>query len=118
MKKVRLVCDVVCFNHEKIEQFRSNLSSIERLQEDAARFKVLGHAVRLAILEVLDAEEACVCDLANILNEPVSTVSQHLKLLRQSGFLTSRQEGKLVFYRRTEPDFAGLPVIYLKARQA
>lgn len=99
MGKRRLTtCRVVCFNEKKISALKRKLPSKSRLESAARRYKVLGHPARQAILHLLSIDQCCVCDLANILEKPVSTVSQHLRMLVSAGFLRSRQEGKLVFY--------------------
>ena len=89
---------VVCFNEKKIAAPKKQLPSRDELESAARRYKVVGHPARQAILHVLSIDDCCVCDLANILGKPVSTVSQHLRMLMSAGFLRSRQEGKLVFY--------------------
>lgn len=91
-------CKTVCLNHKKIADLKEQIPPLEVLEANADRHKVLGHPTRQAILHALALEECCVCDLANVLDQPVSTVSQHLRLLRSAGFLRSRQEGKIVFY--------------------
>ena len=91
-------CTVVCFNEEKIEVLRGSLPGEGELREAANRHKALGHPTRQAILHILGVEACCVCDLAAVLNKPVSTVSQHLRLLWMAGCLEMRQQGKLVFY--------------------
>ena len=91
-------CKVVCFNEKKISALKKQLPARNELESAARRYKVLGHPARQAILHVLSIDDCCVCDLANILGKPVSTVSQHLRMLMSAGFLRSRQEGKLVFY--------------------
>ncbi len=99
-------CTTVCFNAEKITGLRQRLPTEQKLREAARRHKVLGHPVRQAILQVLRMEVCCVCDLAEILAKPVSTVSQHLRMLASVDLLEYRQEGKLVFYslpRNTNP---------------
>ena len=99
MGKRRLTtCKVVCFNEKKILSLKNKLPSKSKLESAARGYKVLGHPARQAILHVLSIDQCCVCDLANILEKPVSTVSQHLRMLMSAGFLRSRQEGKLVFY--------------------
>ena len=87
-----------CFNDQKVARLREKLSNKEDLDVVSQRFKVLGHVVRLQILEMLAAEECGVCDLANILQSPVSTLSQHLKTLKNVGLVQSRQIGKFVMY--------------------
>lgn len=94
--RVPSCCRTVCFNDAKIAELKRALPDAERMEQIAAWHKVLGHPVRLAIVRVLELEECCVCDLANVLDEPVSTISQHLKSLRHAGLVAARQEGKLV----------------------
>ena len=91
-------CTVVCFNEDKIADLRKQLPSEKDLRESARRHKVLGHPARQAILHTLSIDECCVCDIAQVLGKPVSTVSQHLRTLVSEGLLDYRQEGKLVFY--------------------
>ena len=102
-KSEKTICDVVCFDQEKIHSIQASLPQRQELESLADFHKVLGHPVRLAILGVLRFEPCCVCDLANILSEPVSTISQHLKSLKGLGLLRSSKLGKLVFYE-VDPD--------------
>ena len=97
-KRQLTTCNVICFNEKKISALKKKLPSRSNLESVARNYKVLGHPARQAILHVLSIDECCVCDLANILEKPGSTVSQHLRMLMSAGFLRSRQEGKLVFY--------------------
>lgn len=58
-------------------------------QEQAARFaKALGHPVRIAILELLNSQACCFHgDMAEELPIAKSTLSQHLKELREAGLI-------------------------------
>ena len=96
--RTRSSCRIVCFNRTKIASLRASLPKESILEAAAARNKALAHPARLAVLAVLAVEACCVCDLANVLGLPLSTLSQHLKTLRKAGLVCSRQEGKLVFY--------------------
>ena len=98
LKSKAPICKIVCFNKGKIDALQECLPGSDELEQAAGCYKAMGHPARLAILHLLQDEECCVCDLANILDQPVSTVSQHLKTLKTVGLLRSRQEGKLVFY--------------------
>ncbi len=102
-KNDKLKCGVVCFNSAKIQKLQKRLPDLEELGYEADFYKAMGHPVRLAILSVVEMEECCVCDLANILVQPVSTISQHLRTLKIAGILKSRKEGKLIFYSLKEP---------------
>ncbi len=72
------------------------------LSHFAAVAKALGHAHRLELLELLAQGERSVESLAEIAGLTVGNASQHLQRLRRTGLLTSRREGKQVFYRLTE----------------
>ncbi|ERM82230.1 hypothetical protein P872_18785 [Rhodonellum psychrophilum GCM71 = DSM 17998] len=58
-------------------------------QEQTARFaKALGHPVRIAILELLNSQSCCYHgDMANELPIAKSTLSQHLKELKEAGLI-------------------------------
>ncbi len=65
----------------------------------AALTKVLGHPARIAILEYLSKKESCVCgDIVDELPLSQSTVSQHLKELKQVGLIKGKIEGPSVCY--------------------
>ncbi len=61
--------------------------------------KALGHPARVAILEVLIKKESCMCgDIVEELPLSQSTVSQHLKELKEAGLLKGETEGAKVCY--------------------
>ncbi len=94
--RLPICCRTVCFNDDKIRELKRRLAPATRMELLAGWHKALGHPVRLAIVRVLEMQDCCVCDLANVLDQPVSTISQDLKTLRQAGLVAARQEGKLV----------------------
>ena len=53
---------------------------------------------RIKILFVLDHNEMCVCDIANVLNMTKSSISHQLSTLRLNGIVKCRREGKEVYY--------------------
>jgi DNA-binding transcriptional ArsR family regulator len=60
--------------------------------------KALGHPARIAILRVL-AERACVCgEIVDTLPLAQSTVSQHLKVLKEAGWITGVIDGPRTCY--------------------
>lgn len=95
------ICKVVCFNRGKIATLKKRLPPVQDLELKAERLKAIGHPGRLAILFTLTMEECCVCDLSHTLNQPVSTVSQHLRILKSAGFVRCRHAGKFVVYSAT-----------------
>ena len=68
-------------------------------QDDAKVFKALCDPKRLAILEQLRSGEKCACVLQEPMNLTQSGLSYHMKILCDSGIVTSRQEGKWTHYR-------------------
>ena len=61
-------------------------------------FKALSDKNRLRILLMLTKKQLCVCEIQDILGVTVSTVSKHLSILRDIGFIVDEKEGKWVNY--------------------
>jgi DNA-binding transcriptional ArsR family regulator len=61
--------------------------------------KALAHPARIAILQLLIRRQACVCgDIVDELPLSQSTVSQHLKELKEAGLIKGDIEGSRVCY--------------------
>jgi len=69
-------------------------------QKQAARFaKAMGHPVRMYVLELLSKESCCYSgDLSEILPIAKSTLSQHLKELKDAGLIQGEIEAPKVKY--------------------
>jgi ArsR family transcriptional regulator, arsenate/arsenite/antimonite-responsive transcriptional repressor len=79
--------------------------------DDAAaeRLKALGHPVRLAIVRALAERSRCCCaDVCSGLPLAQSTVSQHLKVLRDAGLVSFRRDGVRSSYVLNPEAFAAL----------
>jgi len=60
----------------------------------ADRLKALGHPVRLAIVQALAGRTPCSCgDFCDVLPLAQSTISQHLRILKDAGLIGWRREG-------------------------
>lgn len=66
--------------------------------KDAKIFKALCDEKRLAILQQLKSGEKCACVLIASMHIGQSALSYHMKILCESGMVTSRQEGKWTHY--------------------
>jgi ArsR family transcriptional regulator len=67
----------------------------------ARTFKALGDPTRVRILSIVAShadQEACVCDLQEPLGLSQPTVSHHLKILMDAGFLTRSKRGTWAYY--------------------
>jgi DNA-binding transcriptional ArsR family regulator len=68
----------------------------------AKYFRVLGDPIRLRILGLIGDRERSVGELAGLLGQSQSKVSNHLACLRWCGFVTSRREHRSVHYRAAD----------------
>lgn len=91
-------CETVCVHDNILEKINREMPAEEELYDLAELFKIFGDSTRIRILFVLFEAEVCVCDLAEILNMTQSAVSHQLRILKQSKLVSSRREGKQVFY--------------------
>lgn len=73
-------------------------SKRQLLQHLATAAKGLGHEYRLELLELVAQGERSVEALTHLTGLPLGTVSQHLQQLRRAGLVTTRKEGKYVYY--------------------
>ncbi len=65
----------------------------------ATLFKALGHPARVAMLQYIINQKACICnDLVDELGLAQATISQHLKELKRIGIIQGTIEGKSVCY--------------------
>ncbi len=65
--------------------------------------KALAHPSRLEIIQLLREQELCVSDIYSMLDLPQAKISQHLMILRDVGVVTTRKDGKQVFYQISHP---------------
>lgn len=67
--------------------------------ELSQRLKALAHPARVAILEHLASINSCICgDLVDVLPLSQATVSQHLRELKQAGYIKGTVTGTSVCY--------------------
>lgn len=68
-------------------------------EELATLTKALGHPARVQIIRLLARRSTCVCgDIVDQLPLSQSTVSQHLKVLKQAGLIRGEIDGPRVCY--------------------
>jgi DNA-binding transcriptional ArsR family regulator len=68
-------------------------------EELATLAKALGHPARIQIVRLLVRREACICgDIVDELPLAQSTVSQHLKVLKEAGLIRGEIDGPRVCY--------------------
>ena len=77
-------------------------------QAKAEFFRMLGHPVRIRVLEILGLGPCPVRDLLAEIDIEPSSLSQQLAVLRRAGIVTSAREGSTVTYALAGPDVADL----------
>lgn len=66
-------------------------------------FKALGHPTRVMAVSAIGRKERCVQELTELAGCDISTMSNHLAVLRAAGVLTSERRGSQVFYSVARP---------------
>lgn len=66
-------------------------------------FRALADRTRLRLLNLLRADEVCVCFFVEILKTNQPKISRHLAYLRRAGIVDARRDGQWIHYRIVEP---------------
>jgi DNA-binding transcriptional ArsR family regulator len=74
------------------------------------QLKAAAHPIRLRVLALLERGEFCVCQIAEVLQAPQSSISETIRELRRAGFITERKEGRWVFVAVT-PEATASPLL-------
>ncbi|WP_298352992.1 metalloregulator ArsR/SmtB family transcription factor [Rhodoblastus sp.] len=86
-------------------EISDELETMAHKAREASEFlKALAHEARLVILCILSEGEKTVGELESLLDQRQSTVSQQLARLRLDGLVSTRRDGKNVYYRLANGD--------------
>jgi DNA-binding transcriptional ArsR family regulator len=75
---------------------------VNSYDDTASKLKVMGHPVRLQILDMLRRGETCVCHIEHALSKRQAYISQQLMKLRDADLVNSRKDGLKVYYRLSD----------------
>ena len=81
-------------HNQSMSQLMSHLPNIEEFQTTADIFKQLSDPTRIRIFWILCHCEECVINIASMMEMSSPAVAHHLRLLRSSGLIESRRDGK------------------------
>ena len=70
--------------------------------------KAMAHPTRLFLLMELSQHEVCVYKLAELIGADISTVSRHLKILKQVGIISDEKRGSHVYFHVSMPCMGNL----------
>jgi ArsR family transcriptional regulator len=92
--------------NNQIKRLKKTIDKIpdeRQLQNNTEIFKAISDPTRLKILYLLQDGELCVCEIINVLEKPQSTISHHLNVLKNAGFIKGRKEGLWIHYQLNNP---------------
>lgn len=72
-------------------------------EAQAAVIKAMAHPTRLFIVDRLSRGEQCVCELTEMIEADISTVSKHLSVLKNAGIVRDEKRGTQVYYTLEMP---------------
>ncbi len=98
LTKTNLMCDCNVIHENKVKESKKNMLKLKTIEDMSNFFKILGEPTRIKILNTLDNNEMCVCDIANVLNMTKSTISHQLNILRINNIVKYKKVGKEVYY--------------------
>ncbi len=93
-----LVCQAHEVHKDAVERASGFMPDPETVEQLADFFKIFGDGTRVRIMLALDAGEMCVCDISETLGMSMSAVSHQLRMLRDAHLVTSRREGRSIYY--------------------
>lgn len=77
--------------------------NVEALTHAADCLRTLAHPVRIRMVQLLLHGRYTVGEIAEDCRIAENQASEHLRLMQRCGFLSSRREGRCVFYQVAEP---------------
>lgn len=77
-------------------------------QPVSSGFHALSEPIRIEIIELLREGELCVSEICEELGIAQSKASFHLKILRESGLIMARQQGRWMYYHLNAAEFSTL----------
>jgi DNA-binding transcriptional ArsR family regulator len=99
-------CDVRCINVAKVNRVSRLMGGREQAADAAIVFGALSDLSRLRVMDALSKEELCVCDIASLLRSSLSSVSHHLRVLRNLRLVKTRKDGRIVYYSLADEHIA------------
>ena len=72
-------------------------------EKQAEVVQALAHPLRLAIADLLQEGEHCVCEIAEHVGSERSNISRHLAVMLRAGVVQTRKDGVMAYYRLRTP---------------
>jgi ArsR family transcriptional regulator len=108
------ICEINDKGEPCSEQIKNLKEILDKIPSDGSfedksyRFKAISDPTRLKILYLLQDGELCVCEIIMVLEKPQSTISHHLNVLKNAGFIKGRKEGVWIHYKLVNSEIIDL----------
>ena len=79
-------------------------------------FKALADRTRLRLLNLMGADEVCVCFFVEVFGTNQPKVSRHLAYLRRAGIVKARRDGKWIQYSVADPPYSNAARVLREVR--
>lgn len=96
-----------CEELKNLKRILTEIPDDDEIYKNSEAIKALADPTRLKIVYLLKHGELCVCEIMEALEKPQATVSHHLNILKNAGFLKWRKEGVWVHYRLSNEKIQG-----------
>ena len=93
---------------QRINDIVKSLPDDDEFGEYSDKLKALSDPTRLKILYLLTHDELCVCEIIYALDKPQSSISHHLNLLKNMGFIKGRKDGVWIYYSLSDPKISDM----------
>lgn len=91
-------CIAHSIDEKSIENIKNSLHEDQDINKLTNIFKALSDPTRARIIYILSKSPLCVCDISTILDMTQSSISHHLRVLRDTNLVKFKRDGKLVVY--------------------
>ena len=94
-------------HHHDLEKAFDHMPALEEFDAAADLFRLMSDRTRIRLFWLLCHCEECLLNLSAMMDMSSPALSHHLQLLKTSGLVVSRREGKEVYYRAADSAAAG-----------
>ena len=91
-------CLIKHFDEDKIVSLKNEIEENEKITDITNIFSAMSEPNRLKILFLLIKNDLCVCDLEEIIGVSQSSISHHLRVLKDYKIVKFQKKGKRVYY--------------------
>ncbi|MUP47568.1 ArsR family transcriptional regulator [Gramella sp. BOM4] len=111
---MEITCTRAQADHQQLLNCKNTLERMDDNFQDMTKLlSIAGSEVRLKILFLLNMEdELCPCDIADILEMSVPAISQHIRKIKDAGFISSRRDGQTLYYSLVKDKTAVLDAVF------